>query len=133
MDIHGRQQLILWPFVPKWLKNDVVLRQIAGLSGLRDIKQENFSETWERLRREFEEREKLRPKSSSTTSGSSFTNFEDNDPGFDNSAALIHQQLSQQDFMANKILEDNDCPSSSLSVLPNSADDSYRAFIDFMA
>ena len=133
IDLSEPDQLVWWPFLPKWVKDDVVLCQIAGLSGIPQAEGEDFSQKWERLGREFEEGEKFRPASSPATSWSSFTSFEDDYPTFDALIAPVHRKSSQQSFTTNRILEDNDFPSFSLSVLPDSADNSYRALINSIA
>lgn len=133
IDLSEPDQLVRWPFLPKRVKDDVVLCQIAGLSGLPQAKQENYSQEWERLGREFEEREKFRTESSPATSWSSFTSFEDDDPSFDALNAPVHQKPSQKGFITNRILEDNEFAFPSLPVLPDSADGSYRALINSIA
>lgn len=132
IDLSEPDQPVWWPFLPKWVKDDVVLCQIAGLPGIPQAKEESFSQTWDRLGREFEEREKLRPESSPPASRSSFTSSEDDRPRFDALKARIHRGSSQQVFIADRILKDSNISSSSLSLSP-AADDSYRDLINSIA
>jgi hypothetical protein len=97
--------------LPKWVKDDVVLCQIAGLPGIPQAKEESFSQTWDRLGRNLK-KEKSFVLSPLPASRSSFTSSEDDRPRFDALKARIHRGSSQQVFIADRILK------TAISLLP---------------
>ena len=126
IDLSEPDRPVWWPFLPKWMKDDIVLCQIAGLYEAPRPKQETYSQWWDRLGREFEEREKLYPKYI-PTSPSSFTSYETDNPHEDTLQTPNHPYSSQKVFIT---LENSGSPSSSLSASPYAADRCFKALLN---
>ena len=133
IDLSEPDRPVWWPFLPKWVKDDVVLCQIARLPGPPQAEQETVSAMWDRLGREFEEREKFHPKSSHATSRSSFTSFEDDCPHFDALKAPTDRASSEQALTTKRVLKHNDFPPHAQAVSPDPSDDFHRPFVNSVA
>ena len=117
IDLSEPDRPFWWPFLPRWVADDVVIQQIGGLGRLPNIKDEGVAERCDRLMREYEEREKLHPTLyPPSMSPSSFTSYEGDTPRLEDLEAPVHRRSSEQILITDPIPEENSFPSSSPSV-----------------
>ena len=129
IDLSEPDRPVWWPFLPRWVRHDDVACQIAGLASRKRNKQETYAQEWERLGREFEEREKLRPKSPSPSERSIFTDSEDDALPVDALQSPVDRMSSQQ-FCTNNRNKNQSGFSFSSPVLLDSVENSRKAPIN---